>query len=68
MPDIRLAWKATDHTLFWAAISRALRSPTPVDDNLREYIGPIDYLSGSRVRKSPAAFSCKCRCGSKKPG
>jgi iron complex outermembrane receptor protein len=47
MPSVRLAWKATDSALFWAAISRAVRSPTPVDDNLREYIGPIDYLSGS---------------------
>lgn len=48
MPDIRLAWKANDNALLWAAVSRAVRSPTPVDDNLREYVGPIDYLSGSR--------------------
>ncbi len=47
MPSIRLAWKPIDSTLFWAAVSRAVRSPTPVDANLREYLGSVDYLSGS---------------------
>jgi iron complex outermembrane receptor protein len=47
MPSIRIAWKPVDSTLFWAAVSRAVRSPTPVDTNLREYLGPIDYLNGS---------------------
>lgn len=47
MPSIRLAWKATDSLLLWSAVSRAVRSPTPVDTNLREYLGPIDYLNGS---------------------
>jgi iron complex outermembrane receptor protein len=47
MPSIRLAWKPVDTTLLWAAISRAVRSPTPVDTNLREYLGPVDFLNGS---------------------
>jgi iron complex outermembrane receptor protein len=47
MPSIRLAWKPTDPVLLWAAISRAVRSPTPVDENLREFVGPVDFLSGS---------------------
>ncbi len=47
MLNIRIAWKMTDSALLWAAISRAVRSPTPVDTNLREYSGPIDYLNGS---------------------
>ena len=47
MPDIRIAWKPVDSTLLWAAVSRAVRSPTPVDANLREYSGPIDVLNGS---------------------
>jgi iron complex outermembrane receptor protein len=47
MPSIRIAWKPIDSTLLWAGVSRAVRSPTPVDANLREYLGPIDYLNGS---------------------
>ena len=47
MPDLRIAWKPIDSTLLWAAVSRAVRSPTPVDTNLREYAGPIDVLNGS---------------------
>jgi iron complex outermembrane recepter protein len=47
MPSIRIAWKVTDSALLWAAVSRAVRSPTPVDDDLREFVGPIDFLNGS---------------------
>lgn len=47
MPQLRLAWKASNSTLFWGAISRAVRSPTPVDVNFRELAGPVVLLSGS---------------------
>jgi iron complex outermembrane receptor protein len=47
MPSIRVAWKAMPSTLLWGAVSRAVRSPTPVDVNLREYAGPTDFLNGS---------------------
>jgi iron complex outermembrane receptor protein len=47
MPSIRIAWKPADSTLLWAAVSRAVRSPTPVDTNLREFLGPTDFLNGS---------------------
>jgi iron complex outermembrane recepter protein len=47
MPSVRIAWKLADPALLWAAVSRAVRSPTPVDDDLREFIGPIDFLNGS---------------------
>jgi iron complex outermembrane receptor protein len=47
MPSARLSWKATDSVLLWAAVSRAVRSATPVDESIREYLGPIDYLNGS---------------------
>ena len=47
MPSVRASWKAFDSTLLWAAVSRAVRSPTPVDENLREYGGPVDFLNGS---------------------
>jgi iron complex outermembrane receptor protein len=47
MPSARVSLKATDTTLLWAAVSRAVRSPTPVDENLREFGGAIDFLNGS---------------------
>jgi iron complex outermembrane receptor protein len=70
MPNARLAWKVTDSALLWGAISRAVRSPTPVDTNLNEFVGAVDFLAGSngfhpetltayelgtRVQVSPAA-------------
>jgi iron complex outermembrane recepter protein len=48
MPSVRLAWKPVNSLLLWAAVSRAVRSPTPVDTNLHEFNGPIDTLDGSR--------------------
>jgi iron complex outermembrane receptor protein len=47
MPSARLSWKVTDDLLLWTAVSRAVRSPTPVDVNLREFLGPTLFLSGS---------------------
>jgi iron complex outermembrane receptor protein len=47
MPSTRVSWKVADNTLLWTAISRAERSPTPVDVNLREFAGPVDFLNGS---------------------
>ena len=48
MPDARLSWKAADGVLLWTAVSRAVRPPTPVDEDLREYAGTRDILNGSR--------------------
>jgi len=47
MPSVRASWKATDSILLWGAISRAVRSATPIDRDLHEFAGPIDYLDGS---------------------
>jgi iron complex outermembrane receptor protein len=47
MPSVRASWKAADSILLWGAISRAVRSATPVDRDLREFQGPIDFLNGS---------------------
>ena len=54
MPSMRIAWKPVDTTLLWAAVSRAVRSPTPVDANLREYPGPMDFLNGSTAFRPEA--------------
>ncbi len=47
MPSIRMSWKVDPDLTLWAAVSRAIRSPTPVDENLREFLGPFDILNGS---------------------
>ncbi len=47
MPNARMAWKVTDSALLWGAISRAVRSPTPVDTNINEFVGKVDFLAGS---------------------
>jgi iron complex outermembrane receptor protein len=47
MPSARASWKVTDGILLWGAVSRAVRSATPVDRDLHEFLGPIDYLDGS---------------------
>ncbi len=47
MPNARLAWKVSDDALLWGAVSRAVRSPTPVDTNINEFVGPVDFLAGS---------------------
>jgi iron complex outermembrane receptor protein len=46
LPDLRLSWKPIDQALLWAAVSRAIRSPTPFDRDVVEKIGPIVYLIG----------------------
>jgi iron complex outermembrane receptor protein len=39
LPDVRLAWSPTDHTLVWASAARAIRSPTPFDADVQEWAG-----------------------------
>ena len=47
MPSARVSWKASDSILLWGAASRAVRSATPVDRDIHEFLGPTDYLDGS---------------------
>lgn len=47
MPDARLSWKASDKILLWSAVSRAARTPTPIDEDLREFAGAVDVFNGS---------------------
>lgn len=35
MPSVRLAWTPTDSSLVWAAVSRAVRTPSRIDRDLR---------------------------------
>jgi iron complex outermembrane recepter protein len=41
MPNIRATWAASDRHMFWAAVSRALRTPSRNDTNLVLNIGDI---------------------------
>jgi iron complex outermembrane receptor protein len=40
LPNARLTWKASDSTFAWAAVSRAIRAPTPFDVDVRERPDP----------------------------
>jgi iron complex outermembrane recepter protein len=47
LPDGRLAWTLNDANQFWAAASRAIRSPTPFDVDVVEKVGPEVFLTGN---------------------
>ncbi len=46
-PDVRLAWNYSNTTLIWAAASRAIRSPTPFDEDVNEKVGNVLFLTGN---------------------
>jgi iron complex outermembrane receptor protein len=47
LPNLRLAWTPADGLLVWAAVSRAIRSPTPFDRDVVEKVGPNVFLTGN---------------------
>ena len=47
LPDVRVSWQSNDKTTFWAAASRAIRSPTPFDADVIEKVGPTVFLTGN---------------------
>jgi iron complex outermembrane receptor protein len=47
LPDARLSFSVDDRTTLWAAASRAIRSPTPFDDEVVEKIATITYLAAN---------------------
>jgi iron complex outermembrane recepter protein len=46
MPSVRAAWTPSDHNMFWAAVSRALRAPSRNDTNLIVNIGGVPGPNG----------------------
>jgi iron complex outermembrane recepter protein len=52
LPDLRLSWKPNDKTLLWAAVSQAIRSPTPFDRDVHEEVGGINLLNAGGTFKS----------------
>jgi iron complex outermembrane recepter protein len=47
LPDARLSWQMADNEDLWAAASRAIRSPTPFDDEVQEKSGAQLFLAGN---------------------
>ncbi len=46
LPNVRLSWKLNDEALVWSAASRAIRSATPFDRDVAEYLGGQLFLIG----------------------
>jgi iron complex outermembrane receptor protein len=46
LPSARVSWQPNTSTLLWAAVSRAIRSPTPFDRDVVEKVGSTVFLTG----------------------
>lgn len=46
MPSARTAWQVSAHATLWAAVSRALRTPSEVDTNLRADVASFPGAGG----------------------
>jgi iron complex outermembrane recepter protein len=47
IPSARLTWTPTESALLWAAASRAVRTPTPFDEDVVEKLGSLTFLVGN---------------------
>jgi iron complex outermembrane recepter protein len=52
LPDVRLSWAPNDRTMFWLGGSRAIRSPTPFDTDVQEFVGTQLFVLGDPDFKS----------------
>ena len=52
LPSARLSWTPSAGTLVWAAVSRAIRAPTPFDRDVQERVGTAVSLSGGDFQPS----------------
>jgi iron complex outermembrane recepter protein len=46
LPDLRLSWAPSDKALLWIAGSKAIRSPTPFDTDVQEFVAGDLFLVG----------------------
>ena len=46
LPNARLSWNVSNTAFLWSAVSRAIRSPTPFDRDVVEYLGTTLFLTG----------------------
>ncbi|MCX7514384.1 TonB-dependent receptor plug domain-containing protein [Frateuria hangzhouensis] len=51
MPNARLSWHPTRNVLLWAAASRAVRTPTPFDEDVIEKLGDVTFVVGNPAFK-----------------
>jgi len=47
-PSVRFAWTPSETRTVWAAVSRAVRTPTRLDEDLRFLAGPVVTVRGDR--------------------
>ncbi|HET9810567.1 MAG TPA: TonB-dependent receptor [Sphingomicrobium sp.] len=47
LPNLRVAWQPDPQTLVWAAVSRAVRTPSRIDRQLEAVINGVTFLSQS---------------------
>jgi iron complex outermembrane receptor protein len=47
MPSVRAAWALDNRATLWAAVSRAIRAPTPLDTSVDQKLGALDFLKGN---------------------
>jgi iron complex outermembrane receptor protein len=47
MPSVRLSWRPGRNALLWTAASRAVRTPTPFDEDVIEMQGALVLLAGN---------------------
>jgi iron complex outermembrane receptor protein len=55
LPNLRLAWKATPSTSWWASLSRTVRAPSRVDREIYINAGPRGTLAGGPDFQSETA-------------
>jgi iron complex outermembrane receptor protein len=48
LPDVRGTWALNDRVALWASASKAIRSPTPFDEDVLEKVGTVTGLIGNR--------------------
>ena len=46
LPNARLSWALDERSLVWTSVSRAVRSPTPFDVDVVEYLAGTKFLVG----------------------
>lgn len=51
-PNLRLAWKRDEHSLWWAAVSRAVRTPSRLDRDFRVFV-PLPAPYGAPLVGGP---------------
>ncbi|PYQ56739.1 MAG: TonB-dependent receptor [Acidobacteria bacterium] len=56
-PSVRFAWVPDDRRTLWAAISRAVRTPTRFDEDIVIYTSGVPILEGSSGFKSEALLA-----------